>query len=79
MRAGTVWVINYTQNSNSALGKVQKVAKKVPKISHNRILFTDLNIFNIKSKFNPQNDVCQKLLWGRTKFQGFRGVIAPCK
>ncbi len=40
----------------NTLWKVQKVAKKVPKYAHHRILFTSEMIFNIEEKFNCQND-----------------------
>ncbi len=35
---------------------MHKVAKKVPKNAHWRILFTDEKIFNSEEKFNHQND-----------------------
>ncbi len=35
---------------------MQKIAKKVPKNAHCRILFTDEEIFNTKEKFSRHND-----------------------
>ncbi len=40
----------------STLWKVQKVAKNIPKNTHQRILFTNEKIFNVEEKFNRQND-----------------------
>ncbi len=38
------------------LWKGQKVAEKVPENTHHQILFTDEKIFNIKERFNHQDD-----------------------